>query len=113
METPAEPAVPCPIGSEPVPDGAELVDQAPELLAVEGGHGGEVPRPPGCELDPHDPVVSGIGAAADEATLLGAVYQLHGAVVAEQEVVCDLADGGRRAVAADGQQELVLGRREA
>ena len=68
----------------------------------------------GGELQPDDPLVLGVAAAGDQARLLGPVDQADGAVVAEQEVVGHLADRrpARVGVAPDGQQELVLGRRQ-
>lgn len=52
---------------------------------------------------------------ADEASRLGSVDQADDTVVAEEEVVGDLADGGCWAVAVTSyrQEQLVLGRREA
>lgn len=62
--------------------------------------------------DPHHAVVPAVGEAADEPGLHGAIDQLDGAVVAEQEVGRDVADARCRSVASDRQEELVLGRRE-
>jgi len=56
----------------------------------------------------------GVSGAANESDTLGSVYELDSAVVAEQEVPRDLADGGPPLVrvAADRQQQLVLGGRK-
>jgi hypothetical protein len=51
-----------------------------------------------------------VDEALHEAGDLGPIDQLDGAVVAQEEVVGDVADGGRvgPGMAADGEQQLVL-----
>jgi hypothetical protein len=63
------------------------------------------------ERDPHDAPAGGVRVAPDRAVCLGAMDQPDGAVVAQHQVVGDLADRrpGRIAVVADRQQQLVLG----
>jgi len=56
----------------------------------------------------HDPLVVVVVDALDEPTGDGAVDELDHAVVAQQQVVGDLSDRRRRAVAAYREQELVL-----
>jgi hypothetical protein len=105
----------------------------------------EAPRALRSEAKAHDAVVVGVALTRDEASALSAVDEANGAVVPEQEVVGDLADGGRRigavaamaavaavamvaavakvaamaavaavgAMAADREQQLVLGGGEA
>ena len=66
------------------------------------------------QVQPHDAEAVGVRPALDEAGGGRAVDQADRAVVAEQQAVGDIADGrpaGIR-VAADGQQELVLRRRQ-
>ena len=54
-------------------------------------------------------------AARDQSSLLGAIDQSDRTVVTQDEVAGDIADGrsARVAVTADGEQQLVLGGREA
>ncbi len=67
------------------------------------------------EAKTDDPAVIAVPEAADKAGLHGPVHQLHGAVVAEQQVVGHLPDGGTGWVgmAPDSQEQLVLGGGEA
>ncbi len=60
------------------------------------------------EGEAHGSVVVGVGQAVDEAAALGAVDELDHAVVAEQQVIGNVADGRVAVVAADRQQQLVL-----
>ena len=74
------------------------------------------PLVPGCsELEPNQPMVVGVAHALDEASRVGPVHQSDRTVVAQEEVVGNLADGRSPGVgvAADGQQQLVLRRRQA
>lgn len=58
-------------------------------------------------------LVVGVASAFDEAEVLGPVDETNGAVVPDEEGPGDVGDGRAPAVgvAADGEQELVLGRR--
>ena len=61
-----------------------------------------------------DPAVPRVLVPLHQPRLLRPVDQPHRAVVAQQQVARDVADGGARLpfVSADGEQELVLGRRQ-
>ena len=78
------------------------------------GEGLEAPDARGREPEPHDPLVLGVADPRHQAGVDGAVHQPDGTVVAQQEVVRRLAHRGAAAVfvAADGQQQLVLRRRQ-
>jgi len=78
------------------------------------GQGCEDPRALRRQPDPHHPVVFGIPLAAHEARRLGAVHELDGTVVLQEQVAGHLADGRRvrLRVTPYRQEELVLGRRE-
>ena len=62
------------------------------------------------EAEADDPVVVGSRLAGDQPGGIGAVDQFDGAVVAQEQVVGDLADGRSAGVvmAADGEQQLML-----
>ena len=64
------------------------------------------------EPQAHDPPVVGVVDAADKARFLGAVDELHGAVVAQQQRVGEITDGrpAIAAVAAHREKQLVLRR---
>lgn len=65
--------------------------------------------------DAHDAPARWVRVAADQPVRLGAIDQSDGAVMAHDEVLGDLADGGAGGIGVtpDRQQELVPGRREA
>lgn len=67
------------------------------------------------EVQPHDSVVNLVPYPKDQSRRFSAVDQADGAVMAQQQVVRQFADRGRRvvAVASYGQQKLVLCRRQA
>jgi hypothetical protein len=67
------------------------------------------------EPEPHDAAVVGVRDALDQAGVLGAIHEGDGAVVTEQQVAGGLADRRPALVvmAADGQEQLVLGGRDA
>jgi CBS domain-containing protein len=69
----------------------------------------EVPAPSG-ELQSHEAAVVRVGQAAHQAGLRGAVGQLDGAVVAQEQVLGHVPDRGcaRTLVTADGEEQLVL-----
>jgi hypothetical protein len=60
-----------------------------------------------------DPLILGVGEALDEAEALGAIDELDHAVVAQEEVVGDVADRRRSAMTSNRQEQLVLRPREA
>ena len=64
-------------------------------------------------MHPHDAVIGGVGLAAHEPRSLSSVEELDRGVMAEQEMVGEVADGGIAVVPPDGEQQLVLGRGEA
>src|SRR5439155_23274129 len=94
----------------------EVVAEPGQLLEVLMGEGqpGEERCGPLGQREPYDPAVVGVGVPLDEAGGDGAVHGTDGAVVADQQVLGHVADGGgAAAVAPDGQEELVLGRGQA
>lgn len=99
------------LGDEPVQHGRELV-QLGEMGMRELGH-----KPVAVlgELDTRDPAIARIRPAADQARRHRAVHQLDRTVVAQQQVVRDLAHR-RRHIARmplDGHEQLVLHRGDA
>jgi len=80
---------------------------------VGSGEGGQQRLAVGGEPHPDHAVVVGIGGALHEIRLLCAIDQLDSAVVAEQEVAGDVADRRVAPMPPDGQQQLVLRRRQA
>jgi hypothetical protein len=79
---------------------------------VSGRECGQLALAGGREGEADDAVVLTIGDAAHESGLAGAVDELDDAVVAQQEMVGDLADRRRATVPADGEKQLVLGGRQ-
>jgi hypothetical protein len=69
----------------------------------------------GAERDPDHPVVLRVDLARDETCDLGALDQLDGAVVLEEQGLRDVVDGraGRAVMPPHHEQELVLGRGDA
>jgi hypothetical protein len=64
------------------------------------------------EADADDALIGGIDVARDETGALGSIDQLDHAVVAEEQMLGDIAHRRRVCavvVATDGQQQLVLG----
>lgn len=76
------------------------------------GEHGQVASSFGGELDPHGPLINQIRHPLHQAGVLTSVYELHGAVVADQEMPRHLAHrrAGATVMAPDDQQELVLSR---
>ena len=70
----------------------------------------EYARPASREPQTHDPAVVGVVDAADQARFLGAVDELHRAVVAQQQRVRKITHSRAAIaeVAAHGEQQLVL-----
>jgi len=91
---------------ETLHDGREL-DQ---LFEVSSGELIEQPLSFRGEHEVHDPPVVLIHPPPHEPSLFGSIDELDRAVVAQEEMVGDVADGGRRLVfvAADGEEQLVL-----
>jgi hypothetical protein len=67
------------------------------------------------EVQTHGALVVGVGAARNQSGGLSAIDQLDRAVVAQQQVIGDVADRRptRIRVAADGKQQLMLSRGQA
>jgi hypothetical protein len=82
---------------------------------VGGAQAGHPPCPGRGQPHPDQPPVVVVAAPADQPEGLGPVGQLDGAVVADQEVRGQLADGRAAGVGveAQDQQQLVLGRGQA
>jgi hypothetical protein len=102
--------------SAPREVGPERVEPGPEpgeLLEVGAGEGLDPSLADWGEQQPHDPLVVVVVHALDEPGGDGAVHELDDAVMAQEQVVGDLADRRRAAaVAADCEEQLVLGRRQ-
>lgn len=80
-----------------------------DALLPEEGEGGATPLG---EVEPDDPAVLDVGDRVHETGRLCSLHEADGAVVAQQQGVCHIAD--RRTpgvpVAADGDEQLMLGR---
>lgn len=98
-----------------VSEGAELGAEPAELGEVERSETAQPPPSLVGERDPDDSLVGAIDATRHEPVGLGPVDEPDGAVVAQQQFVCQLTHGrlGLTASSTDGQQELVLGGGEA
>ena len=85
-----------------------------EALEFRQVGGGEALQQAGAEtgqVQTHDSVVFLVGASLDKARPLSAVDELHGAVVARQKMLGNVAHGGRaRLMTSYGEQKLVLRR---
>ena len=104
------------LARQQAPPGArERATQSTEFLEVEIRQCVEALATGRGELHPHDAVILRVTHPRDQPCRVGAIHEPHRAVVAEEEVVGDLADGRAAAVGvpADGEQQLVLGRRQA
>jgi len=93
---------------ESLPQWFEVRAEAGELLEMCVGQCDELLLAAGRQAQAHEPVVVAIGDTFDEPGAFGAVDQLDDAVMPEQEMCGDLADGWRITVAADGEEQLVL-----
>ena len=93
----------------------ELESQAFKFFEVEGGEYLDPFGTDARETQSDDPTVIGIPSAGDESGGVGTVHETHSAVMAQEEVVGDLADGRTAPIAAtpNGQKQLVLGGRQA
>lgn len=89
--------------------------QAVQLYQVCRSELGEDPITLGGQPDPDQPRVAAVGDPAHEASGLRPVDELDRAVVPQQQIVGEVADGRRLAtrVALDGDQKLVLYVRQA
>ncbi|MFZ0002009.1 MAG: hypothetical protein WAK76_21165 [Trebonia sp.] len=67
------------------------------------------------QADSHHAAVVRVTGPFDQSRRRGAVHELHGAVRAQQQVACQLADGGREVagVSLDRHQQLMLDVRNA
>jgi hypothetical protein len=88
--------------------------QVRDLLQMSIGQSVELGGPRRRERDAHQALAGPIRVALDQPILDGAVHEPHGAVVAQDEVVGELADrrADRAGMALDREQQLVLGRRQ-
>lgn len=91
------------------PERAEPGSQARQLLEVCGSEQLDAPRPLRGELEPGDALIGFVREPLHQSAVRGPVHQFDDAVVTEQQVVGDLTDRWRVAMAPDGEQELVLG----
>ena len=93
---------------QPGPDGRDVGRQPLQLLEVGRGEGGQPAGPDRGQPDVHDAVVVAIRSPADEPGPLGPVDELDDGVVAQEEVVGEIADRRTALVPPHGEQELVL-----
>jgi hypothetical protein len=93
------------------PGARDIEGKSVELFEMERRQSLESSRPVFGQLQSYDPVVVVAAGAQDQPGGLGAVDEADCTVVAEQQVVGDLADSRapRIRMPADGEQELVLG----
>ena len=100
---------------EAPPRAGERATQPAELLEVEVGQCIQALAAVRGELQAYDAVVPGVAHPLDQPGRVSPVHESDRAVVAEEEVVGHLPDGRTApvGVATDGEQQLVLGRREA
>jgi hypothetical protein len=95
-----------------VPQRIEPGPQARQLLEVGAGQGLDPRLASLRQPQPDDPLVVVVGHPRDQAGGDGSIDEPDDAVVAEQQVIGDLTDRRGTAVAADGEQKLMLGGRE-
>ncbi len=91
------------------PHGVDVGSQPFELLEMGGGQGRQASGSGSREPHMHDAVIVAIVLSAHEPRALGPVDELDHGVVAQQQVVGQVADGGQTFVAAHCEQQLVLG----
>jgi hypothetical protein len=103
------------VAFERVPERVQRGRQVGEFLEVQFAEGVELARALAGEVQADHALVVGVGLASHQSGGLGAVDQFDGAVVAQQQVVGNVADRGSPTigVAADGEQELMLPRGQA
>ena len=96
------------------PEGSKARFDPFQLLEVLFGERAEAALAERREGETDYTLVVGVDGARDETGGLGAVDELHRAVVTQEQMVGDVADGRaeRVVVAADGEEQLVLRRRE-
>src|SRR2546421_7074500 len=91
----------------------QVFTEALEFLKVGGGEALQAAGAESGQVQTHDSVVFLVGVSLDQAGPLCTIDKLHGAVVTGQEMLGNVAHGGCAGlVASDGEQELMLGRRE-
>lgn len=95
-----------------VEEGAEHLGQLAELLQVGLGQGVEPFLAERGERQADEAVVVGVATALEEPEILRPVDEPHGGVMPDEQVAGHVGDrrAERMAVAANGQQQLVLGR---
>ena len=100
---------------KPLPCLRKVEGEPPKLLEMKCGERLEACGALVGERETDDPVVIPAAGPTDQPRGFGTVDELHGAVVPEEQVVRGLADGGclGARVPADGEQQLVLCRRQA
>lgn len=92
----------------------EFEGKAVEFFEVDGRERLEAFGTDFGELDADDSVIFWVPSASDQASRVSTVDEADSAVMAQQEIVRHLADSGtaRVCVATNGQQQLVLSRRQ-
>jgi hypothetical protein len=103
------------VAGQTVEEAADARREARQLLDVYLGQALEHARAARSEAEADDTAVVGIVRAPHQPCLLRTVDELHRAVMAQQQRVRDVADRGSpiAMVAADGEEQLVLRRRDA
>ena len=96
-----------------IEEDAEHFGQLAQLLQVGLGQGVEPLMAERSQRQADEALIVGVTPALDEAEVLRPVDEADGAVMPDEQVAGDVGDRGaeRVAVAPDGQQQLVLGRR--
>jgi len=103
-------SVPFDIG-QALPEVRQLMSQTPQLLYVERRQRGQPLLSFRRQLQPDHPMVVAVADPSQQPSRFGAIHETHGAVVAQQQLVGDVADLGPAGinVSSDRKQQLVLG----
>ena len=108
-----ESCLPAPLVARGQREQVDVGTEALELLKVGGGEVLQAAGAETCEVQANDSVVFLVDVSLDKAGPLGAVDELHGAVVTCQKMVGNVAHGGYAGlVTSDDEQQLMLGRSE-
>jgi hypothetical protein len=93
-----------------LPEVWQLMSQTPQLLYVERRQRSQPVLTARRQLQPDHPMVVVVPDPTQQPCRLGPIHEAHGAVVAQQQLVGDLADLGppRISVSSDGKEQLVL-----
>jgi len=93
-----------------LPEVWQLMRQTPQLLEVKRRQRGEPVLSFWRQLQPHYPMVIVVADPSQQPRRFGAIHQAHGAVVAEQQLVGDVANLGPPGinVPSNRKQQLVL-----